>query len=340
MTAIWWATLGQQDAGTRSPALTTPQPLARSAIEYIGPEKLTAIMRPRDAVAAITAALRGGLDPGEDPPRTVLDLPDRSGQLLVMPAASRWAAGVKVITAAPGNPTLGLPRIQGIHLVFEPTTLRLVAAVDGAALTALRTPAVSVAAVLPLLERREHPMSTVVFGAGPQAVGHVTTLRDIGCELRDVTYVVRDPSGVDASALGSAEVISPAAVEPRLHRADLVVCATTSQVPVFNSRHLPPHAIVLAVCSHERHAREVDAALVARSQVVVEDVSTALRECGDIVMAIDEGVTSATCLVSMAEVARGETILDGSRPVLFKGSGMAWQDLVIADAAVRRHQTD
>jgi ornithine cyclodeaminase len=48
---------------------------------------------------------------------------------------------------------------------------------DGTALTTLRTPAVSVAAVLPVLPDR--PLRVAVVGAGPQAVGHVATLADV-----------------------------------------------------------------------------------------------------------------------------------------------------------------
>jgi ornithine cyclodeaminase/alanine dehydrogenase-like protein (mu-crystallin family) len=44
--------------------------------------------------------------------------------------------------------------------------------------------------------------------------------------------------------------------------------------------------IVIAVGSHEPDRREVDTPLVSRAQVIAEDRETALRECGDIVMAV------------------------------------------------------
>jgi ornithine cyclodeaminase/alanine dehydrogenase-like protein (mu-crystallin family) len=90
---------------------------------------------------------------------------------------------------------------------------------------------------------------------------------------------------------------------------------------------------VAAVGSHEAEAAEVDAPFVRTATVVVEDVATALRECGDVVQAVAAGAASADELVPLSDVARGEAPVSTGR-VLFKGSGMAWQDLVVAEAVL------
>ncbi|MFZ3555368.1 ornithine cyclodeaminase family protein [Streptomyces sp. BH055] len=307
-----------------------------SAVDYIGADDLVKLLPPREAVAAIREALIGGLDPAAaGPPRSILELPDSQGQLLAMPAASEFGVGVKAISAVPANADRGLPRIQGVHLVFRPPSYAPAAVVDGAALTTLRTPAVSVAAVLPLLTRAGRRWRVVVFGAGPQGAGHVRALRDVGADLAEVTYVVRDPSRVDPALVGDDRVVATADAGERVRRADLVVCATPSPAPLFDSALLGDDAVVLAVGSHDADAREVDSALTARAQVIVEDVDTALRECGDLVIPVAEGVLSPERLLPMARVVRDESLYATDRPVLFKGSGMAWQDAVVADAAVR-----
>ena len=63
-----------------------------------------------------------------------------NGQFLLMPSETSAAAGVKVVTVAPDNPSRGLPRIQAAYLLFDRDTLALRAVLDGAALTTLRTP--------------------------------------------------------------------------------------------------------------------------------------------------------------------------------------------------------
>ncbi|MEV5610628.1 ornithine cyclodeaminase family protein [Streptomyces sp. NPDC052225] len=313
-------------------------PVQPTTIAFIGAAELAGLLPPREAVAAIRNALAGGLDPAADPPRTVLELPQGHGQLLSMPSASAFGVGAKTISAVPGNAERGLPRIQGVHLVFRPPSYAPVAVVDGAALTALRTPAVSVAAVLPLLIRPGRGWRCVVFGAGPQGTGHVRTLRDVGVDLAEVTYVVRDPARVDQALVGRDEVVAAADSAAWVRRADLVVCATSSATPLFDSSHLGAESVVLAVGSHEPGAREVDSAFAARAQVVVEDPATALRECGDIVLPVAEGVLAPAGLLPMARVVRGDLDLDPARPVLFKGCGMAWQDAVVAEAAVRARE--
>jgi len=119
-----------------------------------------------------------------------------------MPSQTSPAAGVKVVTISPGNPARGRPRIQAVYLLFDAVTLSLRATLDGTALTALRTPAVSVAAVLERLPDR--PLRVVVVAAGPQASGHLAAVEAVR-PVVTATYLARDPSraAVDAVVLGS-----------------------------------------------------------------------------------------------------------------------------------------
>ncbi|MGY1695342.1 ornithine cyclodeaminase family protein [Geodermatophilus sp. SYSU D00814] len=287
-----------------------------------------AALGPAAAVRAVTDALRGGLDPAADPPRVPVGL--TRGQFLLMPSEVGAAAGVKVVTVAPGNPARGLPRVQAAYLLVDAETLALRAVLDGTALTTLRTPAVSVGAVLPRLPDR--PLRVAVAGAGPQAVGHVATLAAVR-PLGETTHLVRDPSrtALDAVALGS-----PRAAEA-LGAADVVVCATSAREPLFDSALLRDDAVVVAVGSHEPDARELDAALLGRATVVVEDVATALREAGDVVLAVAEGALTPARLVPLRDVVTGAAALPADRPLVVKTVGMSWEDLVVATAVAERH---
>jgi len=120
-----------------------------------------------------------------------------------------------------------------------------------------------------------------------------------------------------------------------LRAADVVVCATSAPTPVFDSALLRDEVLVVAVGSHEADARELDAALLPRASVVVEDVPTALREAGDVVLAIADGVLEESSLLDMREVLTGEVEVPRDRPLVFKSVGMSWQDLVVAEAVVR-----
>ncbi|WP_448638241.1 ornithine cyclodeaminase family protein [Geodermatophilus sp. URMC 63] len=293
-------------------------------MRFLDADAVTAL-GPAAAVRAISDALRAGLDPAGDPPRTAVGL--SRGQFLLMPSETPAAAGVKVATVAPGNPARGLPRIQAAYLLFDRDTLALRAVLDGTALTTLRTPAVSVAAVLPVLADR--PLRVAVVGAGPQAVGHVAALGAVR-PLAAATHLVRDPSRTPLAAvrLGSADA------DEALQAADVVVCATSARTPLFDSALLGDDAVVIAVGSHEPDARELDAALLGRATVVVEDVATALREAGDVVLAIADGALAAEDLLPVRDVVSGAAVPGAGRPLVFKSVGMSWQDLVVAEAVL------
>ena len=291
--------------------------LDAAAVQALGPSR---------AVQAVRDALRDGLDPSQDTPRSAVGL--THGQLLLMPSQTAGAAGVKVATVAPGNPGRGLPRIQAIYLLFDPQTLALRAALDGTALTTLRTPAVSVAAVLDVLPHR--PLRVVVFGAGPQARGHVATLGAVR-PLVILTHVLRATATSEGVRAGSADA------DAALRAADVVVCATSARSPLFDSALLAATAVVIAVGSHEPEARELDGALLGRATVVVEDTATALREAGDVVLAVADGHLQRGDLVPLRDVVLGHAVPPPDRPVVFKSVGMSWQDLVVAEAVLRLH---
>ncbi|WP_404816300.1 ornithine cyclodeaminase family protein [Streptomyces thermolineatus] len=291
---------------------------------------------PVAAVAAIRDALAGGLDPDGDVPRAVLPL--ANGQGLLMPTEAGGWFGVKVATVAPGNAARGLRRINATYLLHDSATLTPVAILDGVALTTLRTPAVAVAACLDrlraLADSSPRGLRLVVFGTGPQGEGHVHTVR-AHVPVADVTAVTR--RGGAAPAWADRHLAADdAAVAGRVRGADVVVTATSAREPVLDGRLVRDRAVVLAVGSHEPSVRELDGALVGRATVVVESRDVALREAGDVVLAVREGLLDPGSLVTMAELLGRGAAVRADRPMVVKTSGMAWEDLVVAVAAYRR----
>jgi ornithine cyclodeaminase/alanine dehydrogenase-like protein (mu-crystallin family) len=272
-------------------------------VPYMGAEAIAAALDVTGAVDALERALRDGLDVDADPPRGSVRI--GAGELLVM-ASSQGA--VKLVTVG------GDPRIQGVCVVFDRETLAPAAILDGIALTNLRTAAVSALAVrwLAAADARR----ALVFGRGPQGRAHAAALRAVAPSLEQVDVVGR----------GAAPVVEDY---------DLIACCTTAREPLFDGARVADHAVVVAIGSHEPVAREVDGALAARATVVVESRATALHEAGDVVLAIGEGVLEAGSLIELGSLVRGEAPPpDHGRPRLFKSTGMAWEDAVVASAVV------
>ena len=303
------------------------------SVPWIDTGRLGELMPMADAIDAVRAALTSGFDPAQDPARAVV--PVTRGQLLLMPAEVGPDVGVKVASVAPANPDAGRPRIQAVYVLMDAETLSPVCLLDGSMLTALRTPAVS--AVAADLLAAPEAARLVVFGSGPQALGHVEALGVIR-PISEVTVVARDPERLAGfvdrvAATGTAVTAGdPDAVA----EADVVVCATTAAEPVLDHRWVRDDCCVVAVGSHEPDRRELPAELLARATVVVEERRTARREAGDVVLAIESGFIDADGLVELTALANGRAEFDRTRPRVFKSVGMAWEDLVIAAAAHRR----
>lgn len=291
-----------------------------------------------DALAVALHAAQVGEERQADPPRTILGV--GNGQLLVMPSTSTGHLGVKLLTVADPAACTGSPRIQGVHVQFDAVTLTPTAILEGIALTNTRTAAVSVLALRALADPGSSEL--LVFGAGPQAASHV---HGIAAEwpIRRIRLASRRPesarllAGKLAGTLDGIDVVTlaPDEVEHAVADADVIVCATTSATPVFAGSPRDGAAIV-AVGSHSPERRELPGALIQRAYIVVEDRATALREAGDIVIAIGEGAfTEQDIDADLAELVRGAAVAR-DRPRVFKSVGMAWQDVVVAEAILAR----
>ena len=285
------------------------------------------------AVDALEAAFRDGELP-DAPARTKVTT--GAGELLLMPAAGSSGAGVKIVTVAPGNPDRGLPLIHSVYTLFDAGTMAPVATIDGQALTALRTSAVSALATSHLA--RPEARALVLFGAGAQAEAHLDAMAAVR-PIEKVTVVSRTRGRAEAlvrraRALGAEASVGDASA---VGGADLICTCTTATEPLFDGSLLLPGAHINAVGTYRPEDREVDDETVRTARIVVETREVALAEAGDLLHPIARGVIDDTAIVAdLSELVRGATVRRNESDVtLFKSVGFAAEDLVVAVAAAR-----
>jgi ornithine cyclodeaminase len=208
--------------------------------------------------------------------------------------------------------------------------------VDGAALTAVRTAAVSALAT----DRLARPDASrlVVFGAGAQAAAHI----DAVCAVRPIEQVTIVGTGSPRThrlchtlrARGlRCDLGEPADVA----RADIICTCTTSRTPLFDGGQVGPGVHVNVIGAYRPDMREVDGTLLAGARVVVETRASALAEAGDVILAIAEGRLAETDLIELPEVVSGTAGREGDDEVtVFKSVGLALEDLVVVRAALDR----
>jgi alanine dehydrogenase len=295
----------------------------------------------RDALAALAR--------GEAlvPLRTIMRVPGAGGFLGLMPGyispheGAEGALGMKAVSVFPGNAQRGIDTHQGAVLLFEADTGRLCALMDGAAITAIRTAAVS--GVATDLLARPDAGELAILGAGVQARTHVDAIAAVR-PLRRVRIWSRNPE--HAAALVAElrpgfrfTVETAASAQAAVREADIVATVTASPEPILERRWLNDGVHINAVGSSIPSSREVDTATMAGARLFVDRRESALAEAGDLLIPMKEGAVKGDHI--QAEL--GEVII-GKNPgrrspgelTLFKSLGLAVEDVASAAYVVHR----
>lgn len=275
------------------------------------------------------------------PPRTVLTIPPDEGDFLVMPALTDGGGtvGAKLLTLLPGNPRQGRPLIHALMALFDGETGEPAAILDGGALTAIRTGAVSGAATDFLA--REDSEVVAVLGAGRQgrtqleAVCSVRTIKRV--HVFDTVPKAAEHFAAEMRDRLDLDIERAATAEEAVVQADIVCAATTSGAPVFGDGDVQPGTHINAIGCYHPNRHEIPPETVARATVVVDQLAAAAEEAGDIVIAIERGLMSwADVYAELGELAAEQK--PGRRCdeeiTLFKSVGLALQDVAAAAAAL------
>ena len=303
------------------------------SVRFLDEEQTYAAATIGQCADALEAALRAGL-PGEpDPARIFVDLPP--GEMLLMPSRVTGTPTVKLVTIH-HDADRSDPRIKGVHVVFDPESLAPVVIMDAAALTVMRTTAVTMVALRVLMAPDVDML--LVFGAGPQARAHIDAII-AERPIRDVAVVARRKANADA-LIADAAARHPAVaftavdaedIPAAVARARVIICATTATSALFSADDCRADVVAAAVGTHSPTCCEMPSELVGRSFVVVEERTSALREAGDVVMAISAGLMSPEDInADLEQIAHGSVTVPDSGSRVFKSMGMAWEDAVVS----------
>ncbi len=277
------------------------------------------------------------------PVRLVVPLPQIEGRITSMPGflTEDKALGMKVVTFFPNNPKQNLPQILATVMLFSADTGKMIAAMDGNYITAIRTACVSAMATKTLA----NPQGPVlgVLGAGVQARAHIRALTQIRKISEIKVYDIFEASARQLQEslekdIGISIHIVRSAREAVLG-ADLLVTVTTAKEPIVKAEWLKPGMHINAVGSHRPDLREIDGATLAAAKIVVDSREAIMAECGDILLAIQEKAITANSV--HAEI--GE-VLAGKKPgrtradeiTLYKAVGIAIQDVATAHLVYRK----
>jgi len=287
--------------------------------------------------AALVSALRDAFASGATVPRRHAHALSERDSLLLMPAWSDDALGVKVVTVMPDS--RAARTIQALYILLDRHTGEPRAVLDGEALTLRRTAATSVLAASYLA--RDDASDLLVIGTGTLAPYMVRAY----CAMRPAITRVRiwGRTAARAAAVSNALASEGLPVEActgdldALHHAlgasHIVCAATTSRTPVVHGAWLLPGTHVDLVGGFTPAMREADDDTMCTSRIAVDSYDGALSEAGDLIDPLARGVFPRGQVVAeLRELVVG-TIpgrTDRAQITLFKSVGLALEDLAAA----------
>ncbi len=263
---------------------------------------------------------------------------------LLMPA---WTSGggenfigTKIVNAFPDNGKRGLPSIFGSYLLMSGDTGQTLAVMDGTRLTAWRTAAASALAASYLA--RADASRMVMIGAGalaPMLVRAHASIRP----LRHVTLWNHNRAKAEALAgqlgdLGCTIVVADDLAKA-VGEADIVSCATLSHEPLVRGTWLKPGAHLDLVGAYNPAMRESDDDCVRRARLFVDTRGGALKEGGDIVQPMADGLIGKSDIIAdLFDLCRGTVKPERAAEdiTLFKSVGTAIEDIAAAMLVWRR----
>ena len=293
------------------------------------------------AIASMQIAMQA-LSSGQAdiPLRTHLEA--KQGTTLVMPGwvnhGDQESLAVKVVSIFNGNQSRGLANILGLVHVLDPETGEPVAILNGAAVTALRTAAVSGAATFHLANPDASQLA--IIGSGPQAKSHFHAM----CAVRPIkrarffsprrAHVERLVASLDTQVeLHIAESSESATCD-----AEIICTTTNSNVPVITNESVADGCHINAIGSYKPDVVEIPAAVIQRARVFVDHKKTALSEAGDLIQPLQRSeITNQHLIGEIGELFLGQIAgrLHADNLTLFKSVGNTIEDVVAAGDIVR-----
>ncbi len=249
------------------------------------------------------------------------------GDFRAMPARGSGYASLKWVTSFPGNPERGLPVVAGALLLSSAETGALLAILDCATVTSLRTGAA--AAVSAQALARPSASSVGIVGCGVNGAWAARCLNAVGYGP-GLCADIREAAAADlAEELGWRVAGVSAALE-----CDVVVTVTPGEHPVIGAGRMESGSHYAVLGADAKGKAEVDPTELGRCEVFCDEWAQA-SVGGELAGPSRRGELDRAAVTELGAVLCGEHLgrAGADSITLFDSTGLATQDLAIAIAA-------
>ena len=246
------------------------------------------------------------------------------------------------------NPEFDLPVADGVILVFSQKTgeLKLIL-LDKCWLTDMRTAAAGAVAAKHLAPKTIHHIGIV--GTGVQARMQLEMLRTVvdckscfiwGRDPAKVQQMIEDLRASESIQAWGLDIQAAETLDDLVSQCNLIVTTTSAESPLIRADQVKKGTHVTAMGSDDQGKQELDAALLAKADLVVADSISQCAQYGECLHAIQGGLIEESSILELGQVinnpAMGRTSED--QITVADLTGVAIQDIQIAKMVDRARQ--
>ena len=286
-------------------------------------------------------ALRHSIEPGGYvmPKRMHLDYGDDT--FLLMPCITEEYWVTKLVSFCPGNKAAGRPSIFGTVVLNDTKTGEPLSVMDGSAITAMRTAAVTAVGIRHLSPAGCHSLG--IIGTGTQGIWQAL----FACSEREINEIwAFDQSNENVKIFAEKvkskypmiRVIQAADSSEVAINSDIIISATNSQYPVFpDEKALFTGKTFIGIGSYKPDCREFPEQLFRLIDCIYVDTLDGKKESGDLITPVKNNWIAETEIYPIGSLLTGEIIPTSNRTRLFKTVGFALLDLFAAKLVYEKY---
>ncbi len=248
---------------------------------------------------------------------------------------------VKIITQQTAGKIRGVPTIQGMVLLLDMESGQLLSLMDGAYITAIRTGAAG--GIAAKLLAPGHAKTIALFGCGTQG----KTLMEAVSKVRQIKQAFLYDLNPEAAGKFKTEMEKKLGIPMHimndteyLKEAEIICTATNSKQPLCRLKDISKGTHINAIGSYQPDMQEIDPAILVNGKVFVDSRKSVLKESGDLIKPINEGLLTDTVIeAEIGELINKETVgrQDQDDITIFKSVGLGVQDLFLANMIYEKY---
>jgi ornithine cyclodeaminase/alanine dehydrogenase-like protein (mu-crystallin family) len=294
-----------------------------------------------DWTGMMERALRLSIEPAAFvmPQRMHLDY--GADTFLLMPCITDEYWVTKLVSFCPGNKAMGHPSIYGTVVLNDTKTGEPLAIMDGSAITAMRTAAVTAVGIRHLSPAKSHSLG--IIGAGTQGIWQAL----FACSEREINVIWAYDQNMEnlmhftekvKAKYPLIKIYSAADASEVARNSDIIICATNSQHPVFpDKKELFTGKTFIGIGSYKPDCREFPEHLFRQLDHIFVDTLDGKKESGDLITPVKNNWIAENKIYSIGSLLADKSIQTSNPTRLFKTVGFALLDLFAAKLVYEKY---